>query len=127
MNNCIIKIEKDNECDNFYFLDINDNEGSKLASFSIDIGEVCSHIPNFRNFKNLSINDKYNIFNEFVNDLVQKKTKLSLNFIMENGERSISVNNNIMRFCISSMTMSCEFNVIVTEQLINEFQKIELV
>ena len=127
MNNCIIKIEKDNECDDFYFLDINDNEGNKLARFSIDIGEVCDHTTSFRNFKNLSINDKYNIFNVFVNDLTQKKTKIALNFIMENGERSISVNNNIMRFCISSMTISCEFNVIITEQLINEFQKIELV
>ena len=134
MDNYILQISKidleyDNDEDNnhYYSINILNNLNNKLATFELDIIEICDYTTNFKNFMNLTIEDKYNILNEFIDKLVLTNTNVntSLNFIMENGERSICVNNNIMTFRISSMSMSCEFNIIITDQLINEFQKIK--
>jgi hypothetical protein len=131
MNNYQIQISKidleyDEPNDNLYSIVITDKiTNNKLASFELDIIEICGNCNDFRNFMKLKIEDKYNIFNNFIDDLIQAKTKTSLNFIMENGEKTIRVNYNIITFIISSMSMSCEFNLIITEQLINEFKKIK--
>jgi hypothetical protein len=129
MDNYQIKISKidleyDEPNDNLYLILITDKiTSNKLASFELDILDICENTNNYKKFMNLTIEDKYNIFNNFIDNLVQRKTKLSLNFIMENGERTIRVNNNIITFIISSMTMLCEFNLIITDKLIDEFKK----
>lgn len=122
-----IDLEYDEPNDNLYSIVISDKiTNNKLASFELDIIDISGNSNSYKKFMELTIENKKNIFNNFIDDLIQAKTKTSLNFVMENGERTIKVNNNIITFIISSMTMLCEFNLVITDQLIDEFKKIKM-
>lgn len=101
-----------------------ENPHNKFAKYEFDIEEIINKGDNFNKFRNLTNNDKINIFNKFVSDLVDGKNSGELYFVMKNGERSITFYNQYMEFRFSSMTMSSVFYVKITEELKNEFKKI---
>ena len=112
---------------NNFTLNFNDYSNNNLASFELDINQLhtISTKP-FVLFRKLTLQDKKNILNNFIDELTLKKTPVYLNFQISNGEKSIKINKNIMSFIICDIGFTCKFNVVITEQLIEEFQKMKI-
>lgn len=121
----ITEINEDDEyfCSNYKIL-FTDTNNNNLAKFELDICEICLDIGfnKYENFNKLDINNKSNILKQFVQDLIDGKNNIELNFIMSNGERIIQVVNNIMYFKIYTETIGCEFCVKINDNLVDSFK-----
>lgn len=125
MDNYIGQYIRNDECENFGWLIFLNKQTSKvIARFDIDLEEITKSGLKFSEFTKLSIQDKKKIMLDFISNLEKNINNSRIDFIMENGEKSIELSGELLKFTISSMTMMIQFNVVISNQLITELKQI---
>ncbi len=125
MDNYIVQNIKNDECENCSsIIFINKQTLNKMACFDIDLDEITKSGLKCYEFTKLSIEDKKKIMLDFINNLEKNINGSRIDFIEQNGEKSIELSGELLKFTISSMTMMIEFYVVISYQLIEEFRHI---
>ena len=123
MDNYLVKINNIDEDDEFGLFEIifTNVDGKKMASFDFYLSEITEGYG-MENFNKLKDIDKAIMLKDFSHN-VEAHIDSEINFVMTNGDIYIKILNGFMEFKITCMCISCEFVVVINEQLIYEFQQ----
>ena len=130
---CDDDIGGDDEIGGLFEIIIENEKNQIVSQFDFDFDEIKRTMYSgdgmkknyvLSNENKIDNKNKLNIFNFFVDDLMNNRAKGYLNFSSENTERCIHFNDGFMEFKFISRTMMCLFVVKISDELIFEFKKL---